>query len=398
MRVLLIAPQPFYSERGTPIAVRLLAETLCEAGHRVDVLTYSLGEDIRIDGLKIYRCAKIPGIHNVGIGFSLRKVCLDAVLCVRLFFLARPGRYGVVHAVEEAVYPALALRWRHRAPVVYDMDSSLAGQLSQGVFRSNLSSRVLAGLEEWALARADQVIAVCEALGERARKVRSGDTVHVIPDIPVSRGDESDCVEVLAKQSGPGSLIALYVGNLEPYQGIDLLIEAAHNLPEECCLSILVVGGTSRDVEVYKEKVRERGLYGRVIFLGQRPLGQLGGLLRQADILLSPRVEGENTPLKIFSYMDAGIPIVATDLRTHTQVLDVDTAFLAAPTPSSFAQAMSVLAKDAAMRRRLGAAARKKVREEYSLQAFRRKLADVYDRLQTLPCEGDSVTELERGK
>ena len=39
MKILLVAPQPFYQERGTPIAVRLLAETLCGAGHEVDLLT-----------------------------------------------------------------------------------------------------------------------------------------------------------------------------------------------------------------------------------------------------------------------------------------------------------------------------------------------------------------------
>ena len=47
MRILLMAPQPFYIERGTPIAVKLLARALCSAGHTVDLLTYHEGEDVR---------------------------------------------------------------------------------------------------------------------------------------------------------------------------------------------------------------------------------------------------------------------------------------------------------------------------------------------------------------
>ena len=55
MNILLLAPQPFYQERGTPIAVRMLVETLCQAGNQVDLLTYHEGEDISLPGLKIYR-------------------------------------------------------------------------------------------------------------------------------------------------------------------------------------------------------------------------------------------------------------------------------------------------------------------------------------------------------
>ena len=74
MKILLIAPQPFYQERGTPIAVRLLIETLCAAGHEVHLLTYHEGEDVAVPGLTIFRAARPPGIGNIPIGFSWKKV------------------------------------------------------------------------------------------------------------------------------------------------------------------------------------------------------------------------------------------------------------------------------------------------------------------------------------
>ena len=55
MNILLIAPHPFFAERGTPIAVKLMIETLCEFGHKVDLLTYHEGSNISVSGLTINR-------------------------------------------------------------------------------------------------------------------------------------------------------------------------------------------------------------------------------------------------------------------------------------------------------------------------------------------------------
>ena len=76
MRILVVAPQPFYQERGTPIATRLLLEALQAAGHSVDVLTYHVGDDPKIPGVRVFRAPAVPFVHDVPIGFSLRTVRL----------------------------------------------------------------------------------------------------------------------------------------------------------------------------------------------------------------------------------------------------------------------------------------------------------------------------------
>ena len=75
----------------------------------------------------------------------------------------------------------------------------------------------------------------------------------------------------------------------------------------------------------------------RSIFAGQRPAEEIPAYLDAADVLVSPRSTGTNTPLKIYQYLRSGRPIVATRLLTHTQVLDDEVAFLTAPTPEGFA-------------------------------------------------------------
>src|ERR1700704_6965269 len=110
MRILLVAPQPFYQERGTPIAIRMLVETLCGQGHAVDLLTYHEGMDVTIEGLRILRTAALPGVRNIPIGISWQKLICDFLLCGKLLALGLTHRYDVIHAVEESVFPALLLR------------------------------------------------------------------------------------------------------------------------------------------------------------------------------------------------------------------------------------------------------------------------------------------------
>ena len=102
MKILLLAPQPFYEERGTPIAVDLLLKALSDRGESVDVLTYPIGEERQYPGVTIHRLPKIPGIRKVKPGPSLPKIVCDVVMMFRAARMARRTRYDVVHAVEES--------------------------------------------------------------------------------------------------------------------------------------------------------------------------------------------------------------------------------------------------------------------------------------------------------
>ncbi|HUQ53343.1 MAG TPA: glycosyltransferase, partial [Gammaproteobacteria bacterium] len=93
MRILVIAPQPFYQERGTPIATRLLIEALQTAGHEVDVLTYHVGDDPGLRGVRVFRSPAVPFVRDVPIGFSVRKLLCDLALGWRLLTLTRQRRY-----------------------------------------------------------------------------------------------------------------------------------------------------------------------------------------------------------------------------------------------------------------------------------------------------------------
>jgi glycosyltransferase involved in cell wall biosynthesis len=188
----------------------------------------------------------------------------------------------------------------------------------------------------------------------------------------------------MKRELGIDGLMLMYVGNLEPYQGIDLLLESfALALKKTERADLVVIGGQVSDIHQYQKKAHHLGIHRRVHFCGARPLEFLEEYLSEADILVSPRITGNNTPMKIYSYLHSGTAILATDLPTHTQLLDGRVAMLAEASPKAFSEAMLRLIDDEDLRQNLGQAAKKLVEEQYSYQVFRGKLRELFEWLET---------------
>jgi glycosyltransferase involved in cell wall biosynthesis len=383
MRILLVAPQPFYQERGTPIAVRMLVEALCGQGHAVDLLTYHEGADLEIEGLTILRTPALPGLRHVPIGISWKKLVCDLLISGRLLGLALTRRYDVIHAVEEAVFPAILLRSSAGARVVYDMDSMLGESLVSKWRLLRPVERMLRALERAFIRRADAVFAVCKDLARHVTVDAPGVPVFLIEDVALPAQPFSSGAEPLRELLGIRGPLALYVGNFQRYQGVEQVVRAMALLPQTFDLTLVLIGGTQEDVAHMRALVRKLHLEERVYLLGPRPLAQLTGFLSQADILVSPRLRGCNTPMKLYSYMNSGRAILATRIRSHTQVIDDDSALLVEPTAQAIAKGLAVLAMDEGLRARLGSAARRRASERYSLEAFREKVRAAYQTLET---------------
>jgi glycosyltransferase involved in cell wall biosynthesis len=233
------------------------------------------------------------------------------------------------------------------------------------------------------------VLAVCPMIAERARGSTPAERVHLTPDVafePAAANMQVDDLRSLCRQPGP---VALYVGNLEPYQGIDLLLESLAAMPpaKRCNLWIIggayaIIGGAYASVAAYVAKAEAMGLAAWVQFLGQRPLDALPAYLAQADILCSPRFKGVNTPMKIYSYMLAGRAILATDIASHSQVLDPTCAMLVEPQPAAMAAGWEKLIDFPALRVALGEKAALRASTLYSEKAFHARLKQAYAVIQ----------------
>jgi glycosyltransferase involved in cell wall biosynthesis len=379
VKILLLAPHPFYQARGTPIAVRSVLEFLSERGHSVDLLTYAEGADVEIPDCTIHRIRRVPGIWNIRAGFSVKKVISDILMVASCLGMMRRTRYDLVHAVEESAFIASGMRGLWGVPYVYDMDSSLAEQMVETYPSLGLFFPALRRMEALAIRRSIGVLTVCAALEDIARAHDPKKPIGRVEDTTLLTDGDPDGPPELTLPGADSGPIAMYVGNLEPYQGIDLLLDGFRRaLSEVSDAKLVIVGGRESDIARYRTHAERLGIGSAVVFMGSRPIGLLTGLLRQADVLVSPRLKGLNTPMKIYSYLDSGSAVLATRLRTHTQVLDDHMAYLVDPEPTALGQGLATLLRDPELRDRLATNAKTYVQREHTPQAARRKLEAFY--------------------
>lgn len=384
MKILLLAPHPFYQERGTPIAVDLLLTVLSRRGDQVDVVTFHEGADRTYPGVVLYRIPRLPGVRGVRPGFSFKKLVCDVFMLAKALRLAARGHYQVVHAVEESVFMAMLIRLCLRTPYVFDMDSSLPQQMTEKFMALAVLTPILQWFEGCAIRHALAVVPVCNALADIARPYAPR-KLCLLRDVSLLAPEHPPIGGPTAGGELPPALSALthpcflYIGNLERYQGLDLLLDSFTLLLKSGIkASLVIAGGKETDIRHYREKAAIAGLGENVRFLGPWPINRMAELFAVSDVLVSPRIQGNNTPMKIYSYLQAGKPILATDLPTHTQVLTPDVAVLAPPTPTRFAAGMRRLIEHPDQGRDMARQAKALADEQYSWPVFERTVRELY--------------------
>ncbi|HAS81838.1 MAG TPA: glycosyltransferase [Verrucomicrobia bacterium] len=381
MHILLLAPHPFFQERGTPIAVDLLIQALVKRGDRVTLLTYHEGEDRDYGPTVTMHRIKAPRfIRHIRPGFSLKKLICDMVMMPHAMRLASTLRVDCIHAVEESAFMARRISRRLGIPYIFDMDSSMPRQIADKVPILGPLVPLMRWIERRAMRDAIAVVPMCDSIADEARQAGARH-VTLLRDISlVPMNVAPDPALGFRRATGITGPVVLYIGNLEPYQGIDLLLQSvAQVLAGGRALAVVIAGGRADDIATCRARATALGIADRVYFLGPRPVAHMPHLFHEADMLISPRTQGQNTPMKIYSYLDAGKPLVATRLPTHTQVLDDQVALLADPTPDGMASAMVRLLDDPALGAALAAAAVQRARQYYSLPAFERSVNSLYD-------------------
>ncbi len=379
LRILFLAPQPFFEVRGTPLAVLHLTRALAGLGHEIDLLTFPQGEAAPTEGVRHIRSLRLP-VGRVKAGPSLAKMALDVPFLAEAVWRLAFGRYDLVHAVEEAAHLVAPFARLLRVPLVVDVDSSIPDQLKYSGFATRGPLLWLAEvLETHALRHAAAAVTVCASLTDGVKRRAPGVAVFQVEDPPLvdrRQPPAAEAVAALRRELGLGDgSVVLYSGNFEPYQGVELLLEATPLVPKA---QFLFMGGRAPEVQRLKARAADLGTLSRVFLSGTRPPFELPAFLAIADVLVSPRVKGENTPFKIYTYLASGKPIVATRIPTHTQLLDDSLAFLIEPTAEGVASGLRQALEqkdDARARAERGLSL---IEREYSVERYREKIARAY--------------------
>jgi len=371
VRILMVAPEPVFTPRGTPFSVAR-TKALTELGHQVDLVTYPFGEDLRFSGLRVLRSAPVPGVHSVKVGPSLAKLPLDAALFWLAGRMLSSRSYDLLHTHEEAGFWGTFAAGVSGIPHLYDMHSSLPQQLEN--FRFGNVRPVVAAfetLERLTLRKSAGVIAICQDLYDRVRALAPEVPVALIENVLDPALIDPSSEEDIPSLGRNGRFTVLYAGTFEPYQGVDLMLEAVKRARESVPdLRFVLAGGNPQQIQQAKERTRALGIEASVEFRGPQRPRTISRWMREADVLLTARTSGTNTPLKIYSYLASGTPILATDIYSHRQVLNEEVAVLVEPDSEALADGLLRLWRDAEFRKRLSENAVAYFRAHYSYERY----------------------------
>lgn len=374
LRVAMIAACPFPWPRGTPVRVQRIAEAVAQRGHAVHVATYHLGEALADAPYAVHRIRDVPGYRRTEPGPTLGKLLrLDPMLVGLLRRLHREYRFDLVHAhhYEGLLVASRALRG---VPIVYDAHTLLTSELPTyplGVPRG-LIRAVAPWLDGHLPRRADRVIAVSDAIRDAltALGAAAADRVHVIPN-----GVEWECFPTERQSAAEGGPV-IFTGNLAPYQGVDLMLEAfalLHARRNDVRLMIV----TDSPFAPFEPLARRLGVLDAVD-VRRATFAELPALLAAASVAVNPRIRSAGIAQKLLNYMAAGLPIATFEGSAGPVRHEVSALRVPDGDTTAMAAAMERLLTDRPLARALGDAAREHVRREFSWEQVAARVEAVY--------------------
>ena len=385
-RILFIASQPFFEKRGSPIRLGFDLLALSQLGYDVEFLTLPIGERRTVEGVKIVRAPNPFFARKISIGPSPLKLAFDFFLFWMALWRVIFRRYAVVHGVEDCGIIALVCGRIGRARVVFERHSDPASYGGSRGLKSKLA-HIYAKVERFTMRHADAVIGTGPGLVEDAMRHGRASRACLIPDIPSSLA-EADPDEIAAARTlhsrAPTDILIGYVGSFAAYQGIDLIFSAIPQVvAKEPRARFVIIGGSDREVADRRAQLAKAGCLDAVDFAGFIDPDALPAHLSSFDILLSPRLTGMNTPLKLLDYLKAGVAIAATDTPANRLILDEKTAELSKPDSESFAGAILRLCANPARREALTAWGKTILEDRHNFAFFRDGLRQCYEYILT---------------
>ncbi|MCK5614501.1 glycosyltransferase family 4 protein [Candidatus Pacearchaeota archaeon] len=385
MKILSIAPTPFFSDRGCH--VRILEETkaLMELGHDVTICTYHLGRNLK--NIDTKRIPNIPWYNKLEAGPSYHMLYLDALLLFRSLHITLKEKPDIIHAHlhEGALIGKLCSKLRN-IPLVFDVQGSLSGEMAaHGFMKSeSLLYKIIFKLETIINNMSNGIITSSTNMGEilKSRFEVDDDKIFIIPDgVDTNTFHPNYDAKNLRKQLDIDNdkKTVVFLGLLNEYQGVDLLIESIPHIIKEVDNAHFLIMGFP-NVEKYKNMAEELGVLDNITFTGRIDYSEAPLYLNLGDIAVSPKItlSGEGNG-KIYNYMACGLPTVVFDFPTNREILGDTGVYVQTVDSKSLAEEIIGLLLDEQKQDELGLKVCEKAVNEYSWIEIGRRITKLYN-------------------
>ena len=377
--ILMIAPTSFFADYGNHIRIWQEAKALQKLGHRVVITTYHNGDDM--PGFEIYRSWDVPWIKRAMVGSSRHKIYLDAALSYRALAAGLRVRPTVIHAhIHEGALIGALIKPILRVPLVFDFQGSLTSEMIDHRFLSGTDSPLyppLRHLEHWINKQADALIASSRNAAQMLQRDFGfpADRLHTVVDgINTDRFrpfDGSPAWEAERRRLRaalgipPERRVVVYLGVLAPYQGINVLMEAAQRLlPELPDTHFLIMGYPG--VDRYGRLAEDLGIAGHVSLPGRILYKDAHAYLALGDVAVAPKMSATEGSGKIPNYMAMGLPIVTFDTPVSREYLGDLGIYARFGSPDDLAAKLRLALEQREWAARLGALGREQAVRELS--------------------------------
>lgn len=384
LKILMVAPTPYFADRGCHVRIYEEARILRERGHDVRLVTYPLGRDL--PGIPTYRTLPVPGYGKLAAGPAWQKPLLDLLLLLKGWQVGREFRPDLIHAHlhEGALIGGFLRRWL-RVPLLFDCQGSLCTELiDHGLFRrGSLLHKCFRLLEGYINRRADRIIA-SSTIGAKdlAQEWQIGPE-RVTPLIDGVNTDEFrpyDRQAMRADLQLPADQpLVAYLGLLNRYQGLDLLLEAIRLLDgARVAVHFLIMGFPDL---AYRRKAEALGIAHRITFTGRVDYQQAPRYLSAADCAVSPKISLTEANGKLFNYLACGLPTVVFDTPVNREILGPDGVYATYGDATALAMAVRQLLADPERLTDLADRSRQRALAEHSWQSRGAQLDQIYTQL-----------------
>jgi glycosyltransferase involved in cell wall biosynthesis len=320
----------------------------------------------------------------VGPGYT--RPIVDATLVATALSAARRFKPDVIHAhLHEGIAIGAVLRRRLGIPLIADLQGSLVGELVDHGFLSNgsMSASIVGRIERWLVRQPDAILAssssavrLLESQGADPRRIvwfPDGVDLDEFRPLPVDPA-------LAASFNLLGKRTVVFLGLLTPYQGVDLLLDAAPEVFDAVPSAHFLVMGYP-DEDRYRGMVERRGLQSFVTVPGRIPYSDAARYLSLGMVAVSPKLSATEANGKLLNYMACGLATVASDTPVNRELLGDAGVYVPVNDAPALAQALSGLLTDDDRRARLGQALRQRAEAEFSWPALADRLIGIYEQV-----------------
>jgi glycosyltransferase involved in cell wall biosynthesis len=383
LRVLMIAPTPFFADRGCHVKILEEVRALAKRNITVRVVTYHIGRDVK--GVDTDRIVNIPWYKKLEAGPSIHKYYLDLILAVKAIKVAIRFKPDIIHAhLHEGVFVGRILQIFIKKPLIADYQGSMTGEMLDHGFvkKKSLSYKFNNWLEKSINRWPQKIIFSSSQAKDFFIANFPGNADKVVSFVEGTNTEEFhpgyDGTSLRKKLNlDPAKKIVIYLGVLTKYQGIDILISSIPDIVSRYKDVHFIIAGFP-DVDYYKDMASRAGISGFVTFTGKISHEEVPLFLNLGDIAVSLKLSQTEANGKLFGYMAVGLPCVVFDTKTNREILADTGIYAEYGSGPSFVEKLVFLLENETIAKEYGRMARLRVLEKYTWDNTFSNFIDIY--------------------